>query len=355
MMKVLQHTSVQHGGDLDCATSLFGRPEQGWLDLSTGISPWPYPVPAIPDTIFHHLPYNHHHLLLAAEQYYACPYEFILPTNGSQDVIVRIPYLLPKAKVALPKIGYQEHCRWWSKAGHTPYFYCSYKMLEQYVADNPDSHIVIINPNNPLAKTWTIDRLLSLQKNLNDNAYMIVDEAFMDLAPDSSLATHISSERHNLIVLRSLGKFFGLAGLRLGFVLGNNPLLKALREQLQPWSVNHPALWLGEKVLLDSAWQTEQRQTISRQSQQLHTALAAWCSFELHSAGLFSTVFGPTSRLQPFYVHAAKQGVLFRYAELPKGQSWLRCGLPGEHWQRLQQLLQTSTTRLNHDLDNAVL
>ena len=323
-----------HGGNLAEATERFGLPEQGWLDLSTGISPWMYPVPPLPDSVWHCLPYEPAHLLKAAADYYQCPAEFILPVAGSQDAIRRLPLCLAPARVALPKIGYGEHCLAWRQAGHHVLEYPTLAQLRQWVDRRQIDHVVVINPNNPSAGCVTQDYLLALRRAMADTGLRLVDEAFMDLDSTQSLATKLPVP--GVIVLRSMGKFFGLAGMRLGFVLGTTPATEKLKQQVNPWGVNAAAIYIAEQALRDVQWQQHQRQRIFAQAQQLITAVNVWG--EPHSQGLFVTLMGELNHLESLFLSAAQAGILLRFGVLDASQvqpqAWLRIGLPGDSWAR---------------------
>ncbi|MGH1487086.1 MAG: threonine-phosphate decarboxylase [Cellvibrionaceae bacterium] len=329
---------VDHGGNIKKAQAIFGCPDSEWLDLSTGISPWVYPVPSVPETIWQNLPYDEESLLNAAQEYYACSVDMITPVAGSQDAIQRIPDLLSTTQVAIPFAAYQEHRRAWQLAGHEVHYYHNYQELMDLIAMHHYLHVVVINPNNPSAERWSIEQLIHIQQQLKQHCYLIVDEAFMDITPEQSLVSYISDTRavENVLILRSIGKFFGLAGLRLGFVLGQGAIIHRLREKLQPWAVSHPAIWLGSKVLLDIDWQQQQLRAILQQSENVMNLLTGFNNCKITSAGLFITLCGDKALLAELYQKAGESGILFRYHALSEKKAWLRLGLPGENFQRLK-------------------
>lgn len=335
--------TLKHGGDLQAAEQEFGRPESGWLDLSTGISPWQYPVGQLPDSVWHKLPYADAALLTAAADYYQCPEDRITPVAGSQDAIRRLPAYLPPARVALPANGYREHLLAWRSAGHQVVRYASQDELRSLSDRQLVEHIVIINPNNPTAEIMDTDFCLQLTGQLPQAGYLLIDEAFMDCHPEKSFIPKLNNT--NVLVLRSVGKFFGLAGLRLGFVLGQGELVEQLRADTQPWGVSHPAIFLGAKALSDVDWQRQQIQRVEQQQQYLQELLGYYFpDHERVSTSLFSSLFDRTvsdreSLLHSLYIKAAKSGILLRYGELAEGGIWLRVGLPGENMPRLEQFL----------------
>jgi cobalamin biosynthetic protein CobC len=142
-------TLPEHGGDLLWAATTFARPVDEWLDLSTGVSPWMYPIPKVPDTVWQTLPYDQQVLLQAAAQYYQCNEQQLISVSGSQAAIERLPALLAPSQVAIPEVAYREHEYAWSKAGHTLYFYRSMEQLQQLIFQKKVKHVVVVNPNNP--------------------------------------------------------------------------------------------------------------------------------------------------------------------------------------------------------------
>jgi cobalamin biosynthesis protein CobC len=210
-------------------------------------------------------------------------------------------------------------------------------------------HIVVVNPNNPTGEQWTKTSLLALHKQLAADAYLIVDEAFMDVNEQYSLR---DCALLRVIVLRSVGKFFGLAGIRLGFVIGQGVLFEHLRTQHTLWGINHLALWLGEKIFTDTLWQQQQRQRIQHQYSLMNNILAGlpslspspfFCDNRL-SSSLFITLMGMEDECYQHFITAAKAGILLRYGTLEQGKAWLRFGLPSDaQLPRLQQYLQSIT------------
>lgn len=340
--------NVVHGGDLAAAQAEFGALPVGWMDLSTGISPWGYPTEGLPPEVWQQLPGSHLALLQAASQYYQVPAHWVLPVPGSQYALSRIPQLIPKGRVALPSIGYREHQNAWLPAGHRAVFYHSIEHLQQLVDRGAVEHVVLINPNNPSAEKLNLAALEHLANQHANRGLMLVDEAFADFERGCGAAA-LMNKHENLWVLRSLGKFFGLAGLRLGFLLGNDgpfTLAQPLAQSLTPWGINHPAQWLGTRALLDTPWQTLQRKRIQEASTRLTHFWQAISAgrWSVHNGGLFVTLRGPQEVLYGLYQHLGRQGIYLRWCHWPVGaesnlEPWLRCGLPVDGGERLQQAL----------------
>ncbi|MGH1543199.1 MAG: aminotransferase class I/II-fold pyridoxal phosphate-dependent enzyme [Arenicella sp.] len=350
-------TSILHGGDLNVARQHFGDIDQTWLDLSTGISPWSWPVDTIPDAIWRNLPTRQEGLLTAASKYYDCQTHQLLPIAGSQIMIRLLPILLSmrpssspdfqtqtaSQRIAIPHLGYQEHRFSWQIAGYNIVDYHDIQHLEELVGTQQVDHIVIINPNNPSTEQATISTLLTLRKQLCPSALMLIDEAFIDNQPQHSCSTLCAE--HDILILRSIGKFFGLAGLRLGFLIGQGSLFNLANTILQPWSVNGAALHIAEQALLDTTWQAQQRCRIAQQQDELLDDLsnAIKQRARIKSAGLFTSIFAESDFIQHLYQHLGKQGILVRHSGDSSTQ-WCRLGLPGNDQQ--QQRLRSALAHL---------
>lgn len=323
---------TRHGGRLQAASRRYGIPVADWLDLSTGIAPWSWPVPAMPERVWARLPEAEDDLLPAAADYYGVSVDGLTAVPGSQFAIRALPAHLPAGTVAVPRTGYTEHALAWRAAGHALRFYDDIDDL-RVQASNAD-HAVVIQPNNPTGERLDATALAALRDTLGDG-WLLVDEAFMDTQARDSLAPALPD---NTLVLRSLGKFFGLAGLRLGFVIGRGAPIEALRAWVAPWGVSHPARWIGARALADRAWQAAQRTRIQAGEKMLCARLRqTFPDARLASAGLFASLFFDDARRAPA-AHAAlaARGVLTRLGD---DDRWLRFGLPGAAGDRLTRAL----------------
>jgi len=336
---------LPHGGDLQDATAVFGKPKNPWQDLSTGISPWGYPAANIPAFVWRDLPSANGPLCHSAAQYYQTLSEFIVPVPGSQFAISQLPSLVAPATVALPTIGYAEHARAWQLAGHTMVQYQSIGQLCALAEQGHLSHAVIISPNNPTGELCPLETIEFLHRTLP--GVVVLDEAFIDALAKPSAAVWLA-QLPRLCVLRSVGKFFGLAGIRLGFLLNSGEFAQRLRQKLPPWSVNHPAQWLGARALQDSTWQLAQSLRIRAAEQQLIALFKGFVGTNctLASGGLFVTLRGPWPYLMALYQGLAKQGIYTRWCHWPAPtvagtDAWLRVGLACDGGARLRQALTT--------------
>lgn len=319
---------LEHGGRLRRAAAEHGIPVADWLDLSTGINPLGWPVPALPAAAWARLPEDDDGLAEAALACYGARH--CLPVAGSQAAIQVLPWLRPPGRVGVVAPGYAEHAEAWRAAGH------AVVALPDH-APHPDGLdvLVLIHPNNPTGRTYPPKTLLDWHARLaGRGGWLVVDEAFVDCTPAASLAT--VSHLPGLVVLRSLGKFFGLAGARAGFVLAAPDLLERLAGRLGPWTLAGPARVVARLALLDLAWQAAERPRLSAASARLADLLAGHGLAPAGGTALFQRV--ATGRAAELHAALARRGILVRRFDDPAS---LRFGLPGAEadWQRLDRAL----------------
>lgn len=322
---------LEHGGNLLAAAKRYGIPPADWLDLSTGINPLGWPVPEIPAAIWRRLPEQTDGLIDTAAAYYGTPH--LHAVAGSQAAIQLLPALRATSRVGILAPGYGEHAHAWKRHGH---------QVIQLDAQDIDAALdaldvlVLCNPNNPSASCIAPATLLDWRQRLAARGgWLVVDEAFADAEPASNIVSHAGEA--GLVVLRSVGKFFGLAGIRLGFVATWPALLKEMQEQLGPWSINGPARWIARHALQDTAWQSATRQRLKRDSMRLAALLAQNKLPPAGSTALFQWV--RSDHAAALHDALARQGILTRLFAAP---SSLRFGLPGTEmeWQRLTLALE---------------
>lgn len=231
-----------HGGNLDWAKARWGQGT--WVDLSTGINRVPYPMPALPDWAVTALPPAPAMagLLAAAQAAYGTDAP-ILALPGAQAAIQLVPLLTRPGKARVMGPTYNEHAACLRACGWAVE---EVARLEDLAGADL---AVVVNPNNPDGRTHAPGALLAL---LPQVGRLVVDESFTDPVPGFSLAAQ--ADRPGLLVLRSFGKFYGLAGLRLGFVLGEAAVVDRLRALSGPWPVSGPAIVAGTAALADAAW-----------------------------------------------------------------------------------------------------
>ncbi|MFW3899218.1 threonine-phosphate decarboxylase CobD [Pseudomonas bharatica] len=321
---------LEHGGRLLRAIEHYGIPRKDWLDLSSGIAPWAFPVPEIPLRAWARLPETDDGLEQAAAAYYGV--SALLPVAGSQAAIQALPRLRARGNVGVVSPCYAEHAAAWRRAGH----HLSELGEDQVEARLDDLDVlVLVNPNNPTGRLFGPETLLGWHERLaRRGGWLLVDEAFMDNTPAHSIAAF--SQRPGLIVLRSFGKFFGLAGVRLGFVLAETALLRALAEELGPWSISGPTRVLGQASFADSESQRVQTERCATASARLAALLASAGLAPAGGCDLFQYLRHDQAAL--FHDFMARRGILLRLFDHPPG---LRFGLPADEadWQRLAAAL----------------
>jgi cobalamin biosynthetic protein CobC len=307
----------EHGGKLHEAATRWGIPLDAWLDLSTGIAPWAYPLAPPPLDIWQRLPEDDDGLDALARSYHGAAQALLLP--GSQAAIQWLPRLMPTGRVALPAPLYNEHAAAWQTARH------------RCVAWHESSdYAVLCNPNNPTGARFSRDALIERARGLK---LLVVDEAFIDVDPADSLAALAGTPGYeHIVVLRSLGKFFGLAGARVGVAIGAPALLDRLAAALGPWAVSHPARWAARQAWADTAWQESQRQHLRDAGARLAAVVAAAGLGQPTGTALFQYLATP--RAAELHDALARRGILVRRFDDPPA---LRFGLPGDEaqWQRL--------------------
>lgn len=308
---------LEHGGRLLEASRRYGIPVSEWLDLSTGISPFAWPVPAIPAAAWHRLPEDEDGLVDIAREFYGAPH--VLPVAGSQAAIQALPWLRSRSRVGVIDPGYAEHAEAWRRAGHGV---ASCSAQELLASVERFDVMVLIRPNNPGAECFDRGLLLAVHEALaRRGGWLVVDEAFIDAEPSDSLSG--DSWREGLIVLRSAGKFFGLAGARAGFVCAAPSLLEDLQERLGPWAVSGPARHALKLALADREWHVQARSRLLAASRRLRDLL---CAHDLTpSAGCAYFQWRRDSRASRVYEALASRGILARLFEQPAS---LRFGLP---------------------------
>lgn len=319
---------LEHGGRLRQAAQQYRIPLDQWLDLSTGVSPHGWPVPTIPSTVWQRLPEANDGLEVAAATYYGNAN--LLPVGGSQAAIMALPNLRPRCKVGVLAPGYAEHAAAWAKAGHDvrP---IRFDAIEDALPDL--DVLVVISPNNPTGVRFAPAVLLGWRQQLAARGgWLVVDEAFIDCTPQASLVPRCPMP--GLIVLRSMGKFFGLAGIRVGFVFAEPPLLAAMAELMGPWPLSGPARYIATQVLEDREWQASARIRLHNEGDQLAAMLTRAGLRPMGGSPLFQWVTTPAAG--DLHDALARQGILVRLFDAPAS---LRFGLPADRagWQRLEQ------------------
>lgn len=316
-----------HGGNLDRAIATHGGTAADWIDLSTGINRQPWPVPPLGRDAWTGLPTRAAIASLHSAARAAWGVSgAILATAGAQAAIQLVPRLRPAGHARVLWPTYNEH------AG-------ALRDVGWQVDDAPDVDAlagadlaVVVNPNNPDGRRHAPADLLALAGRVG---LLVVDESFADPTPELSLAG--ATGRENLIVLRSFGKFYGLAGARLGFVLGSDPDIARLRAFAGPWPVSGPAIEIGRAALADDAWGAATTARLRAECDRMDgiTRAAGWVL--VGGCELFRTYDTPDATTAQD--HLARARIWTR--RFPYSDRWLRLGLPGSEseWLRLAAAL----------------
>ena len=322
--------TLVHGGQLQQIAEQYKIPTSDWLDLSTGIAPMSYPIPEIPLSAWQQLPQRNPELLTAAKQYYQCS-ELVI-TNGSQAIIKALPALYQQQNphgqdVYLPERGYKEHAHAWRVAGYNLHFYQTF--LPDISTLAPHCVVVIINPNNPTGHIFDRKVIEQYHHKISQlKGLLVLDEAFIDVMPnEQSYCSAVHNE--HCLVLRSFGKFFGLAGIRIGFLVASNVWCKTFTDILGPWQVNGPAQIIAEQALGDNHWKNEQKKILNglrtRQEKMLKQVFPTTLIASVQGCDLFLTVsFHQADSAKALYHLLCQQGI---YCRLADEQDTLRFGI----------------------------
>ncbi|MGR3662528.1 MAG: threonine-phosphate decarboxylase [Paracoccaceae bacterium] len=310
---------LDHGGGLDAAIAEYGGGRADWLDLSTGINPSPYPIPAISAAAWQDLPDQSAsgRLETTARAFWNIPVgAAILAAPGASALIARIPTLAPAAAVHIHTPTYNEHAAAFSAQG--------WHLTDQ----NPTAQ-VIVHPNNPDGHLWSETDLTT--------PFTIIDESFCDITPDQTLI-HCAT-RPGTIILKSFGKFWGLAGLRLGFAIGDPALITKLKQTLGPWPVSGPAQTIATAALNDTDWATKTRTRLITDAARLDALVTARGASVIGGTNLFRLY--QTNSAKDWQHHLASHKIWSR--TFPYSDTWLRLGLPHpDRWSQLQAALKSS-------------
>ncbi|MGO6678214.1 threonine-phosphate decarboxylase CobD [Rhizobium leguminosarum] len=324
---------IVHGGGVTAAAAAFGGRPEDWLDLSTGINPCPIALPDIPARAWHRLPDRHlvDEARRAARDHYGSGKILPLPVPGTQSVIQLLPRLIEAGRrvavtdnkiavtderVAVVSPTYGEYERAFASAGF------AVDAVGDVAAIGAGHRLaIVVNPNNPDGLIWPAEKLIALHDRMKAaDGLLVVDEAFGDTDPALSLASR-APQLSNLIIFRSFGKFFGLAGLRLGFAIARDDILARFEDWLGPWAVSGPALSIAASLLRSDA--SPIRGRIDERSAGLHAVLKGAGLRMAGGTALFTLV--ADARAGDIYAHLCRHHILVR--KFDYAPDWLRFGL----------------------------
>ncbi|MEM1139589.1 MAG: threonine-phosphate decarboxylase CobD [Pseudomonadota bacterium] len=311
-----------HGGALDAMREAFPHAPEPWIDLSTGINPWPYPSTVVTPEDLARLPtrsaFDACREAMAAA--IGAPAQSLVLAPGSELIIRLLPDVIRPRRIAILTPTYGDHAAAWERAGA--------EILKTEdplpLAPSVDA-IVLTHPNNPDGRLFDRCALETARRALKARGgWLIVDEAFADLAPERSLAPQGGAD--GLIVLRSFGKFFGLAGLRLGALIAPAPVRDAMADRLGAWPVSGTALAVGTRAYADTAWQIRTRTALGDAAARLNAILKAGGMRPVGGTSLFR--FVETDDAYTAFNRLAGAGIYGR--RFAWSQTHLRVGLPAD-------------------------
>lgn len=306
-----------HGGGLDAAMSRYGGTRSDWIDLSTGINPVPYPIPELRPYDWTALPDQtaHDTLVDAARAFWSVPEgAAILPAPGASALIAQMPLLASPGQVQISAPTYNEHAAAFEAQGWT------------ITNTNPAIARVLVHPNNPDGRLWHGSDITA--------PLTVIDESFCDITPTATLIKHAT--RPGCVILKSFGKFWGLAGLRLGFAIAPPEMIAKLSDSLGPWPVSGPALRIGATALRDRQWATETRARLAGDRTRLDGMMTQQGATLVGGTDLFRLY--SVDNAAKWQAHLAKHHIWTRI--FPWSDTHLRLGLPtGEAWKQLESAL----------------
>jgi cobalamin biosynthetic protein CobC len=318
-----------HGGRLDAAMRAWPSAPMPWIDISTGVNPAPYPAPRATKASRSRLPFPAEIEALelaAATTFGVTDPDRVAAIPGAELGLRLLPKLLDGARVAIAEPTYASHGLAWSNAG------------ARLLASQDEAEVVVVvNPNNPDGKLVEQTTLLAMAQRLAAReGWLVVDESFADGLPGPSIA---AAGHPRIVTLRSFGKFYGLAGLRLGFLIGEPALMRKVRALLGAWPVSADAIAAGLAAYADAGWRDRTRARLSSGAAKLD-AILMQSGFELvGGTSLFRLVKAEDAPRR--FAELGAGGVLCR--PFAAERTWLRFGLPAKAmWPRVDAALRAS-------------
>ncbi len=326
-------TLSHHGGNLDTAVQFFPFAPKPWIDLSTGINSGTYPLGEIRAESWSRLPLAED--VARLERAAATAFNTdaaVVAAPGTQALIQLLPRLLKAKTVGVLGFTYGEYARVWNEAGVRVIQVATLDQLADF------DLAIVVNPNNPDGRLVEPGELRILADRMKWKArHLLIDEAFMDFTPNKSFAAFLPE---NVLIFRSFGKSYGLAGIRLGFILANSAVAQNFRSTLGPWAVSGPALEIATRAYSDPHWLIKEAHRLSAARTQLEQALTN-ANFSL-LGGTHLFVIAGHEDAQGWFNQLAKRGILTRpFLNHP---GWLRFGIPGDaDWPRVYSALQAGS------------
>lgn len=321
--------AIAHGGGLITARRRFPDAPAPWIDLSTGINPEPYPVPQLPPDAYRRLPEPEDIRTLeavAAQAYGAADPAMVVAAPGTQVLISLLPHVLRHDRVAVLGPTYAEHAAAWAAAGAVV------SAVPDVAGLRSPGVVVLCNPNNPDGRRVPNATLVALAAQVG---LLVVDEAFADLEGPGLAATLPA----NAVVLRSFGKTYGLAGLRLGFAVAAPNVAACIRRALGPWAVSGAAIAIGTTALANRMWIASVRKRLDTDAARLDAILEDAGLRVIGGTRLFRLTEAPDAAAM--FERLGRAGILVRrFDDQP---TWLRFGIPPGEWARIAAALSPPT------------
>jgi len=297
--------------------SQYGGKRSDWLDLSTGINAVPFPHTDVQSQAWTALPDQsaNQKLVESARTFWRVPKQAaVLPAPGASALIATLPSLAPPQTVQITPPTYNEHAAGFRAHGWD-------------VTDTgPAQARVLVHPNNPDGRLWTAQDVTA--------PLTVIDESFCDICPQQSLIS--LAERPGVVVLKSFGKFWGLAGLRLGFAIGHPDLISRLAAWQGPWAVSGPALQIGAQALQDHDWAAATRTRLTQDADRMDAMVLARGAQLIGGTPLFRLY--EVDDAAAWHDRLARAHILSRI--FPYSKTYLRLGLPPvDGWTRIETAL----------------
>lgn len=280
-----------HGGNLTWAAAIAGCPPSAILDFSASINPLGPPQSAIAaiqshlgDLVAYPDP-DYHQLRQALARVHRVPPEWILPGNGAAELLMLAGRALSERNgVSLITPAFSGYWRAFQAFNVRAIAHPLTDEEGDIIAHSDDTDLpignpapgfglLLNNPHNPTGKLWKMEAIAPYLEQFD---LVVADEAFMDFLPPSqqqSLIEHVATHP-NLVVVRSLTKFYSLPGLRLGYAIAHPDRLREWQQWRDPWPVNALAAAAGMAVVSDTGFAARTRQWLPTARSQLFDGLA---------------------------------------------------------------------------------
>lgn len=306
-------TSFDDVAEFETAIAQFGGTREQWLDLSTGINPIPYPAPQLPADAWTKMPDQAAFKRLQgyARSFWNVPDgAAILPAAGTAAILAALPHLVTKGVAVRQEPPEDAQKADFIAAGWT-------------VAQIEQHRMIAVHPNAPDVQIWSVDDL--------DEPFTIIDESYCDVAPNASLIR--LSTRANTIVLKSFDTYWGLAGLRLGFAIGDPVIVEKLGALLGSWYLSGPSIMIGSEAMSDPAWANEARARLATDGRRLDAIMSKQGAPVIGGTALFRLY--EVANAQAARDHLAKHKIWCK--TYPYANNWLRLSLPAsDRWAQLE-------------------